>query len=107
MKSLLQYLKQGLSRAHSKDRIGEANESSALRTSLKNLRPFVGKHWRKGLLGSFLIILTSLLSFPQPLITRYLIDHVILNRQLALLAGVILLFVGITLTEKLMSLLQE
>jgi ABC-type bacteriocin/lantibiotic exporter with double-glycine peptidase domain len=61
----------------------------------------------KGLLGSLLVILTSLLSFPQPLITRYLIDHVILSRQLALLAGVILLLAAITLTEKLLNVFQQ
>jgi ABC-type bacteriocin/lantibiotic exporter with double-glycine peptidase domain len=107
MKSLFKYLKQGLTRTHSKDRIGGTSESAGLRTSLRNLRPFVSRHWRKGLLGSLLIILTSLLSFPQPLITRYLIDHVILSRQLALLAGVILLLAAITLTEKLMNVFQQ
>lgn len=107
MKSLFKYLKQGLTRTHSKDRIGGTNESAGLRTSLRNLRPFVSRHWRKGLLGSLLIILTSLLSFPQPLITRYLIDHVILGRELTLLAGAILLLAGITLTEKLLNVFQQ
>jgi ABC-type bacteriocin/lantibiotic exporter with double-glycine peptidase domain len=107
MKSLFKYLKQGLTRTHSKDRIGDTSESAGLRTNLRNLRPFVSRHWRKGLLGSFLVILTSLLSFPQPLITRYLIDHVILSRQLALLAGAIFLLAGITLTEKLLNVFQQ
>jgi ABC-type bacteriocin/lantibiotic exporter with double-glycine peptidase domain len=107
MKSLFKYLKQGLTRTHSKDRIGGTSESVGLRTNLRNLRPFVSRHWRKGLLGSLLVILTSLLSFPQPLITRYLIDHVILSRQLTLLAGVILLLAVITLTEKLLNVFQQ
>jgi len=107
MKSLFKYLKQGLTRTPSKDRIGGTSESAGLRTSLRNLRPFVSRHWRKGLLGSLLIILTSLLSFPQPLITRYLIDHVILSRQLALLAGVILLLAAVTLTEKLLKVFEQ
>ena len=107
MKNLLKYLKQGLTRTYSKDRIGGTSESAGLRTNLRNLRPFVSRHWRKGLLGSLLVILTSLLSFPQPLITRYLIDHVILSRQLALLAGAILLLAVITLTEKLLNVFQQ
>jgi len=107
MKNLFYYLKQGLTRTHSKDRIGGTSESAGLRTNLKNLRPFVSRHWRKGVLGGLLILLTSLLGFPQPLITRYLIDNVILGRQLALLAGVILLLVAIALAEKLMNLLQQ
>jgi ABC-type bacteriocin/lantibiotic exporter with double-glycine peptidase domain len=107
MESLFKYLKQGLTRTHSKDRLGGTKESAGLRASLKNLRPFVSRHWRKGLLGSLLILLTSLLSFPQPLITRYLIDHVILSRQLALLAGAILLLAVITLAEKLLNVFQQ
>jgi ABC-type bacteriocin/lantibiotic exporter with double-glycine peptidase domain len=107
MKSLLKYLKQGLTRTYSKDRIGGTSESAGLKTNLRNLRPFVSRHWRKGLLGSLLVILTSLLSFPQPLITRYLIDHVILSRQLALLAGAILFLAVITLTEKLLNVFQQ
>ena len=101
------YLKHGLSRKLPKDRIATQQGYSGIKTNLRNLRPFIGKHWRKGLLGAILILLTSLLAFPQPLITRYLIDNVILNRQLALLAGAILLLAGIVLAEKLMSLLQQ
>jgi len=107
MKSFLKYFKQGLSRTLSQDRVGGTSESDGLRASLRNLRPFVSGHWRKGLLGSLLILLTSLLAFPQPLITRYLIDHVILSRELALLAGTILLLAGVTLTEKLLNVFQQ
>jgi ABC-type multidrug transport system fused ATPase/permease subunit len=107
MKKFFNTLKQGLTQARSKDRISGTNEPVRLRMSLKNLRPFVSKHWRKGLMGSLLIILTSLLGFPQPLITRYLIDHVILNRQLALLAGALILLIAIVLIEKLTNVLQQ
>ena len=58
------------------------------RANLKNLQPFVARHWRKGVLGAFLILFNSLLGFPQPLINRFLIDDVILGRQLNLLAVV-------------------
>jgi ABC-type bacteriocin/lantibiotic exporter with double-glycine peptidase domain len=107
MNSWFAYLKKGLSRKIPKDRIASKDGHSDIRTNLKNLRPFVSRYWRKGLLGGLLILLTSLLGFPQPLINRYLIDKVILGRQLALLAGAILLLIGITLAEKLTSLLQE
>jgi ABC-type multidrug transport system fused ATPase/permease subunit len=107
MDSWFTYLKQGLSRKLPKDRVSGQELSSGVRTNLKNLRPFVSRHWRKGLLGSLLILFTSLLAFPQPLITRYLIDNVIMSRQMALLAGAILLLAGFALAEKLMSLLQQ
>lgn len=101
------YLKQGLSRKLLKDRISGQEGDPGMKVSLRNLHPFISRHWRKGLLGSLLILLTSLLAFPQPLITRYLIDHVILSREVALLAGTILLLVGITLTEKVLNVYQQ
>jgi ABC-type multidrug transport system fused ATPase/permease subunit len=53
------------------------------------------RHWRKGLLGVIIVILSSLLVFPQPLITRYLIDDVILARQLDKLWLALLLLGGV------------
>jgi ABC-type multidrug transport system fused ATPase/permease subunit len=78
-----------------------------MKANLKNLHPFVGRHWRKGGVGVLLILATSLLGFPQPLIMRYLVDDVILSRQLGLLAAAILLLAGILLAEKVASLLQQ
>ena len=107
MDSWFFYLKRGLSRKLPKDRITGQDGYSGLKANLKNLRPFVTRHWRKGLLGAGLITLTSLLGFPPPLIMRYVIDEVILSRQLGLLAGAILLLAGILLAEKLTGVLQE
>jgi len=102
------YLKQGLSRKVPEDRIGgEERNHPSIKKNLKNLQPFVVRHWKKGLLGAALIVATSLLSFPQPLITRYLIDDVILGGQLGLLAGVVLLLIGISLASAGASLLQH
>lgn len=100
------YLTRGLSRKLPKDRIAGKYGYSGIKVNLKNLRPYVSRHWRKGLLGVLLIIFTSLLGFPQPLLMRYVVDDVILGRQLSLLAGAILLLVGILLVERLTRLLQ-
>jgi len=78
-----------------------------MKTSLKNLHPFIGRHWRKGAVGVILIMVTSFLGIPQPLIMRYLVDDVILDHQLGLLAVTILLLAGILLAEKLTGLLQQ
>jgi len=101
------YLRSGLSRKLPDDRIGGQASRGSLKSSLKNLHPFVGRHWRKGAVGVLLIMVTSLLAFPQPLIMRYLVDDVILSRQLGLLAVAILLLAGILLAEKLTGLLQQ
>jgi len=107
MDSLFTYLKRGLSRKLPKDRMGGQDDYSSIRASLKNLWPFLARHWRKGVLGALLIIFTALLSFPQPLIMRYLVDNVILSRQLQFLAGAILLLVGILVVGRLAGLLQQ
>jgi subfamily B ATP-binding cassette protein MsbA len=62
---------------------------------LENLRPYIWRHWYKGLLGVIIVILTALLAFPQPLIMRYLIDDVILARQLDKLWVALLLLAGV------------
>ncbi len=107
MHNWFSYLKRGLSRKLPEDRLAAKEGYSGLKANLQNLRPFVKRHWWKGLLGAGLIIFTSLLGFPQPLIMRYVIDDVILNRQLGLLIGAILLLIGIFLAENLANLLQK
>ena len=107
MHSWFTYLKQGLSRKLPKDRIAEREGYSGLSANLGNLRPFAARHWRKALVGIFVVLCTSVLGLPQPLIARYLIDRVILSKQLQLLAGTILLLIGIALAEKVLKLLQD
>jgi ABC-type multidrug transport system fused ATPase/permease subunit len=80
---------------------------SGIKANLKNLRPFIGRHWRKAVPGVLLIICTSLLAFPQPLISRYIVDDVILVRQLGLLVEAILLLIGFTVAGKITSLLEK
>ena len=105
--SWFKYLKSGLSRKLPEDRIGGQGGYASIKTSLKNLRPFVGRHYRKGAVGVLLVLMTSLFGIPQPLIMRYLVDDVILGRQLGLLAIAVILLAGISLAEKLTGLLQQ
>ena len=107
MKEWLAYLKQGLSRKLPPNTLSSRECFCGIRANLKNLRPFISRHWLKGLVGILVIFFTSLLSFPQPLITRYVVDNVILGRQLSLLTGAILLLIGISLAEMLGGLLQQ
>ena len=95
MPSWFDYLRRGLSRAQSKDRVANQQGETSTLSNFENLRPFVLRHWRKGLLGVMIVILSSLLVFPQPLIYRYLIDDVILARQLDKLWLALLLLAGV------------
>ena len=90
MESWFQYLKSGLSRKIPKDSLAQDDEVRPIRANLKNLWPFFLRHWRKGLVGAVLLLVTPLLSFPQPLITQFLIDRVILGKELTLLPWVLL-----------------
>ncbi len=106
MKTWFKYLKQGLSSTLPEDRIAADKDHASLKDSLKNLFPYLKRHWRKGLLGFLLVLIASICSFPAPLITRYLVDEVILNRQLGLLAGAVLLLIGFLVAEKLARMLE-
>jgi ABC-type multidrug transport system fused ATPase/permease subunit len=107
MNSWFAYLKQGLAAKRPVDRIAGQKGSAGARANLKNLQPFFARHWRKGVLGASLILVGSLLTLPQPLITRYLIDNVMLARRLDLLAGVVVLLVGIKVFSMASGTLQN
>jgi len=107
MNTWFAHLKQGLSRTLPEDRIAGRDGYAGAWANLQNLRPFIARHWRKGALGALLVLLASLLGFPSPLINRYLIDDVILGRQLDLLAGVVLLLAGVKVLGMLAGLLQR
>jgi len=107
MKGWITYLKQGLSRKRPPDPLAGEKGNGDLMANLRNLVPFVKRHWRKGVVGGLLIFFNSLLAFPQPLISRYLIDDVILGHRLELLAGVVLLTVAIALLGRIAGIVQQ
>ena len=107
MTSWFTTLKRGLSRTLPEDAISGPQGYAELRDNLQKLRPFVARHWRLGALGALLVLLNSLLPLPQPLITRYLVDNVILAGQLNLLIGVVLLQLAVKGSGTLTSLLQR
>ena len=107
MKAWFTYLKQGLARQMPADPIAGAQNYSSLRGNLKNLRPYLKRHWHKGFFGFLLIAAASLFAFPPPLITRYLVDDVILGHKAALLAGALILLIGCLTAEKLTRVLEE
>lgn len=107
MSNWFQYLTRGLSRKLPTDRIAGDEGYTGTRASLERLRPFWTRHWKKLALGAVLVFTSSLLVYPQPLINRYLIDDVILERQLHLLLGALLMLVGVRGGERLVSAWQR
>ena len=107
MTTWLGYLQQGLARTLPADRLAEHTPIADARAHLGNLRPFVARHWKQGAFGATLILANSLLAFPSPLVNRFLIDDVILGRQLDLLPIAVVLFAGAQGAGMLTGILQQ
>ena len=107
MESWFDYLRRGLSRTHADDRITGGRDYGSDRANLQRLRPVVARHWRQGLLGASLILVTTLLGLATPLINRYLIDEVILQRQLNLLLGTVLALAGVKALSMVTDTLED
>jgi len=106
MSSFLQYLKQGLKRPMPDDRIGYAPGKS-WRDRFRHLTPYLRRHWPRAMLGGAIVGAASLVSLPVPLITRFLIDRVILGRQIGLLATAVALLVAVKMAELLLGVWQN
>jgi ABC-type bacteriocin/lantibiotic exporter with double-glycine peptidase domain len=99
MYSWFKHLKNGLSRKLPEDHFNKAIKYGSLRNNLKYIYPSIITHWRSGVVSMSLLILSSALTYPQPMITRYLIDNVLLKKKIDLLMPVIglMVFIGISL----------
>ena len=89
MQTWLSYLKQGLSRKMPEDGISGIRDHGGLKANLKNLLPYFKRHWRQALMGCLFVAAAALLAFAPPLITRYIVDDVILSRHVRSCSGVI------------------
>ena len=107
MKTWIDDLRSGLARKAQADRIAAGKTYAGIGATLRRHYPFFRRHWRKGALGSGLILLNVLLAFPMPLFSRFAIDDVILGRDLRLLPWVLLLMVALALCVRCIGLFQN
>ncbi|MDD5596967.1 MAG: ABC transporter ATP-binding protein [Victivallaceae bacterium] len=91
---MLKYLKSGLSRRLPADHFNGHTEYGRLRDNVKYLFPSVRKTWRVGVATGFFLLISSLLSWPMPMIFRYLIDNVLLKKNFSLILPVAGIFVA-------------
>jgi ABC-type multidrug transport system fused ATPase/permease subunit len=104
MKTWIDDLRSGLTRKAQADRIAGGKTDAGIGPTLRRHYPFFRRHWQKGALGSGLILLNVLLTFPMPLFSRFAIDDVILGRDLPLLPWVLLLMVVLALCVRCIGL---
>ena len=97
MKTWLEYLKSGLARKAPEDRIAGGKTYAGIGENLRRHLPFFMRHWKKGALGAGFILINALMAFPMPLVSRFVIDDVILGKQLSLLPWVLLLMAALAL----------
>lgn len=107
MKAWIYYLKKGLIRPPSEDRIAGEKKYSDFRKNIKKIIPYIIRYRRIGLLAVFLAIFSALVSLPLPMITRYLIDNVILDKQMARLLSTVLILASAGILLKLANTFQQ
>ncbi len=107
MYNWLSYLKKGLSRKLPDNHFNQEIKYGRLRDNLKYLYPSVIKNWKTGVLSGIFLVLASVLTYPQPMITRYLIDNVLLKKKLELVIPVAALFAIIGLASFIIGLLKK
>jgi len=107
MLSWFSYFKNALRRKLPDDPVSDKAKKGSTRKNLQNLNPFIKKFWKKGILGAVIIFVTVALSFPTPLINRFLIDEVILGKQMKYLLITVLIIAGLTLFLKFLSVFQN
>ncbi len=107
MQNWFRFLKAGLSRTIPQDKLATEKGERDTRSRLRNLQPYLARHWRKGVVGAGLILFVSLLAFPQPLINRFLIDDVMLAKRLDLLPLALILMGGVKLLSMGAGVMQQ
>lgn len=99
-------LKRGLSREQPEERLQSEQERIGVRQSLRELLPYLDGHWGMLILGVLIILFITLIALLTPLVTRYLIDEVILASQLHLLLAVGFALILLKVAERIGSAFQ-
>ena len=103
----LKILRSGLSRQEASDRIGGAVGALSLKESLRRLSPYLRRHRRLAFGGAGFVCASTLAGFAPPLVTRFLVDAVIVGRQTDRLAVAVSVLVACLAAEKFMNLAEE
>ncbi len=107
MRIWIETLKNGLARRAPEDRIAGGKTYPGIGENLRRHLPFFRRHWKKGALGAGFILLNALMTFPMPLVSRFVIDDVILASELSLLPWVLLAMAALALFSRAMGLFQN
>jgi len=73
----------------------------------KKLFPFISQYLSKGIIANVFLILTVLLTLPQPLFTKYILDDVIIKKNITILTLVVCILVAILIGDAILSLFKQ
>ena len=71
------------------------------------LKPYLRQNWKIAVLGASAIVLSALLAFPTPLITKFVVDEVILGRQLQWLVWAVLGLAAVKLFSYAATMIEQ
>ena len=106
MDNWLKLLKDSLKQKLPEDRISKDHDYGHIKDNLSHIYPSVFKFWKLGALAYTLLFFSSMLAFPMPMISRYLIDTVMLKKDLGMLLPMLGLMVVVGVLTQLSSRLQ-
>ncbi len=92
---MIENLKRALGKQLPSDHFQHGVEYGGLLHNLRYLFPFIKGKWKTGIVAVSMLTISSVLSWPLPMIMRYLIDDVITKKQMFLIlpvGGVIAVF---------------
>ena len=108
MNRWLAYLKSGLTRRKTPDRFsGSGMADRSMKDRCRRFGPYLVKFRKRLVIAIGLVFLAAGVSFPLPLVSRFLIDDVILDRRLSLLAATVLVIIGLAVAGRLIALYQQ
>lgn len=102
-----EYLKKGLSRELPPDEYNKNVKYGRLRDNIKYLFPFIKRRWKLGAISIAVLIISSLLQYPQPMITKFLIDDVLIKKQIDLVIPVVALLAAIGIGQYLSGMFKS
>lgn len=82
-------------------------KESLQKSDLLFLLPYIGRHWGKFFVASLLMLLVSLLALPGPYLAKYIVDDVLIAKNLRILNLIILGLFLLLLFRLLFSLLTN
>lgn len=74
---------------------------------LKKTFPFIKPYIRLGLLASILMLFSALLSIPQPLLTKYIIDDVVIKKDISILSIIVIFVILILILDGIVWFLKQ